>query len=128
MLSSYFRRRDRAPERGGRPRPAGLTLERLEDRSTPATFLVSSLADAGPGTLRAAITAANANPDPDVIVFDAATTRGTIQLSTTDEKASSLVGPTAFGIITPVTILGTGQILTRDPTVAQLRFFSVTAG
>jgi hypothetical protein len=115
---------NRAAGRRARPsRP--LTLEYLEERSTPATFLVSSLADAGPGTLRQAIIDANANPDPDVIVFDAPTTRGTIAASTTDAASSAAFGPTAFAITTPVTILGSGQTLTRDAAVAQLRFFYV---
>jgi hypothetical protein len=42
---------------GFRPR-----LESLETRLTPTTFTVSSLADSGDGSLRAAITSANAEP------------------------------------------------------------------
>ncbi len=35
-----------------------------------ATYKVTDLADSGPGTLREAITSANANPWPDTVVFD----------------------------------------------------------
>jgi hypothetical protein len=38
-------------------------LEVLEARSLPAVFVVTSTADAGPGTLRQAILNANANPN-----------------------------------------------------------------
>jgi hypothetical protein len=40
-----------------------LELELLEDRNQPAIFIVTSIADAGPGTLRQAILDANANPN-----------------------------------------------------------------
>jgi hypothetical protein len=44
-------------------------LVRLEDRTLPSTFTVMDLHDSGPGSLRAAIAAANANPGADTIVF-----------------------------------------------------------
>jgi len=44
--------------------------EPLEPRRLLATFTVTSPADSGPGTLRAAIVSANANPDADVIAFN----------------------------------------------------------
>ena len=53
----------------------------LEDRLTPSTFVVENLADAGDGSLRAAILAAEANPGADVIRF-AGQVRGTITLTT----------------------------------------------
>lgn len=43
--------------------------ELLEARIAPATFTVTSLGDAGAGSLRDAIAQANANPGPDLIVF-----------------------------------------------------------
>jgi hypothetical protein len=46
----------------------------------PSTFTVTTLADSGPGSLRAAITAANTNPGADVIKF-AGGLKGTILLS-----------------------------------------------
>jgi parallel beta-helix repeat protein len=50
-----------------------LTLERLEDRTLPSTFLVCNTNDAGAGSLRQAILDANANPNsggPDLIDFN----------------------------------------------------------
>ncbi len=72
-------------------------LEALEARLTPSTFTVTNLADSGPGSLRAAITAANAHAGPDVIDF-AHGLHGTIgltsgQLSITDDL--SIAGPSA---------------------------------
>src|SRR5262245_35124023 len=55
-------------------------LEALEDRTVPSTFTVTTLADDGPGSLRAAITAANANPGADAIRF-AGGLKGTITLA-----------------------------------------------
>src|SRR5437763_1521431 len=66
-----------------------LAVEALEDRTTPSTFTVTTLADSGPGSLRQAILGANAAPGADVIEF-APRVRGTIaltsgQLSITDD-------------------------------------------
>jgi hypothetical protein len=62
--------------------------ERLENRLVFSTFVVSNLADAGAGSLRAAIEAANTAPGEDVIVFPGGL-KGTInlssQLSVTDD-------------------------------------------
>lgn len=44
------------------------------------TFVVTTLADAGPGSLRQAIIDANTNPGADAIAFDVA---GTIRIGTT---------------------------------------------
>jgi hypothetical protein len=44
-------------------------LEPLEARVTPAQFSVTNLLDAGPGSLRAAVAAANVLPGADEIVF-----------------------------------------------------------
>ena len=38
----------------------GLRCDRLEDRTVPSTFTVTNLHDAGPGSLRAAVAAADA--------------------------------------------------------------------
>jgi hypothetical protein len=48
---------------------------------TPATLVVTTTADAGPGSLRAAITLADADTTPDTITF-APAVRGTITLLT----------------------------------------------
>ncbi|MFO0938518.1 MAG: hypothetical protein U0798_18595 [Gemmataceae bacterium] len=50
-----------------RQRP--LFLEKLDDRINPATIEVTSLGDAGVGSLRQAILDANVDPGPDIDVF-----------------------------------------------------------
>ncbi|AGA28258.1 right-handed parallel beta-helix repeat-containing protein [Singulisphaera acidiphila] len=69
------------PTRRNRTGRRAWTLERLEERAVPATITVTSLADDGPGTLRAAITQANADTAADTILF-AQDVRGTITLET----------------------------------------------
>ena len=69
---------------------AQLSLEWLEDRTVPSTFMVQNLADSGPGSLRQAILNANANPGADVIRFAPGARDGVItltggQLSITDD-------------------------------------------
>ena len=59
-------RLSKARRRAGSFRPR---LGILEDRSLPSTFTVTNLLDSGPGSLRAAVTAANANPGADSIDF-----------------------------------------------------------
>ncbi|MBA4066699.1 MAG: hypothetical protein C0501_23935 [Isosphaera sp.] len=82
--------RPRGPEpaAGGRAFRPG--VHPLEDRALPSTFTVLNLNDAGPGSLRAAVAAANANPGADTVVFSPAA-RGTItvasQLAITDDLA-----------------------------------------
>ena len=60
--------------RRGRHRDAGRGFESLEDRALLATFSVTSLADAGPGSLRAALLQANTAPGADTIDFTVAGT------------------------------------------------------
>jgi len=60
--------------------PTRLSVEQLDDRIVPSTFTVSNLDDSGAGSLRAAITAANANPGADVVAF-APGLRGTVALT-----------------------------------------------
>ena len=55
-----------------------LRLEALEGRCLPSTFTVTNLLDTGAGSLRAAVSAANANPGADVINF---ATTGAITLT-----------------------------------------------
>jgi hypothetical protein len=67
---------------GCRQRPAGRRpfvprLEALEDRTVLTTFPVTTLADAGAGSLRQAILDANATPGDDTITFEVT---GTISL------------------------------------------------
>src|SRR6516164_4826570 len=73
----YARQTHRA-SKGHLPRSFRPRLDILEDRTLPSTFTVTNLLDTGPGSLRAAVTAANANPGPDAIDF---ATTGTIPLT-----------------------------------------------
>src|SRR6266542_2376243 len=63
--------RSRSGRRTARRRPAftRLTVEALQDRIVPSTFTVHNLNDSGHDSLRAAISAANANPDADLLKF-----------------------------------------------------------
>ncbi len=68
----------RAATHRARPR-----LELLEDRAVPSTFTVTNLLDDGSaGSLRGAISQANAAPSPDTIAF-APSLRGTVALDLT---------------------------------------------
>src|SRR4051794_28000242 len=92
-------------------RPAiRLAAELLEDRSTPAVFTVTTAADSGPGSLRAAIDQANTAPDADTIVFAPSVAGATIGLSTVGDTS---LGPSALFVATPVTIRGNGQTIAR---------------
>jgi len=57
-----------------KPMPTRLHVESLELRDTPATFVVTTTADAGNGSLRDAITRANSFPGDDTIAFAIPTT------------------------------------------------------
>ncbi|MBX7106090.1 MAG: right-handed parallel beta-helix repeat-containing protein, partial [Gemmataceae bacterium] len=97
-MSAYPRRR--VALRRARP----LTLDRLEDRCTPAVFTVLNTSDAGPGSLRQAILDANALAGADSIVFDpvAFSSASTISLTTgtlTVTDSVSVIGPGA-GLLT----------------------------
>jgi hypothetical protein len=79
-----------------------LVLEALEDRCVPATITVSTTADSGAGSLRAAITQANASVGvADTIVFSSLfNTPQTItltsgQLTITDTATTTITGPGA---------------------------------
>jgi hypothetical protein len=85
-------------------RRARLAAEPLEDRSTPATFAVTTADDSGAGSLRQAILDANASPGPDNVVFAVGTGPVTIAL------ASPLPPMTE-----PTLILGNTQPGLTDP-------------
>ena len=74
-------------------------LEQLEDRRVLATYMVTTLADSGAGSLRAAVQSANATGAADTIVFDEALA-GTINLG---------VANGAISITAPVSIQGPGS-------------------
>src|SRR5262249_36853075 len=62
-----------------RPHPFRPPPQPPGDRALPSTFSVLNLFDSGPGSLRAAVAAANANPGADLIRF-ADGLHGTIRL------------------------------------------------
>ena len=89
-----------------RPRRLPVRLELLEDRCNPATtFLVTTTADSGLGSLRDALALANAQPntlsDLDEIRFDPALNNQTIAIQSALPVANSvrIVGPGA-GLLT----------------------------
>ena len=82
-----------------RRRPAQAWLvEPLEGRIAPATIVVTSLADAGAGTLRAAIQQANLDRAQDTITFAPSVT-GTITLTTAlpDLSANMVIAGPGLG-------------------------------
>src|ERR1019366_9977843 len=133
-LSSLFRflaqwARPHAPPDRPRFRPY---LELLEARTVPALLHVTSLADDGTaGTLRSIISTANTNADTsNTIVFDLT---GTIDLTAaplnpTTPPGVIFPGPTAFDVQKTLTILGSGQTITRDAAAGNFRLFFVEAG
>ena len=84
-----------------------LKLEYLEDRTTPATFTVTTPDDIVNGadgllSLREAIAAAEADAVADVIDFDPALAQGTLDIFDFDTGLDDgEVGPTGFIITTP---------------------------
>src|SRR5262245_35563752 len=79
-VSKWFRGRGRPAAPVRKRARARLGLEALDGRIVPSTFHVTTLADAGPGSLRAAVAQANTHAGADAIVFDDGLT-GTIALT-----------------------------------------------
>ncbi len=61
-----------------------LACESLEPRRVLSSFMVTTGADSGSGSLREAVQLANSNPGPDTILFDAAIPGLAINLTTTE--------------------------------------------
>jgi len=78
-----------------RGRRRAVYIEGLEPRMFLSTYTVTSLADAGPGSLRDAVEQANANPGPDTINFAAGLT-GTITLTSGQLEISDTTGQTTI--------------------------------
>jgi hypothetical protein len=79
-VSKLRKTRNGRPAAGTGRRPALTLCEKLEGRLVLSAFTVTNLDDGGPGSLRAAIDAANAAPGADVIEF-AGGLKGTIGLA-----------------------------------------------
>jgi hypothetical protein len=121
-MTPLFRhsRRAAAPVAASRAR---LALEPLEERAVPTMFTVTNLNDGGAGSLRQAITAANAAADADTINF-AAGLSGTIILSLAGPDDSNAGGD--LDILNPVSIRGPGaNLLTVRQTAPNERVFDV---
>src|SRR5205814_245931 len=84
-----------------RPRCYRPVLEAMEDRLSPATFMVTTLADTGAGSLRAAVDAANAAGGTNLITIAPTIAGGTITLVANDTNNPFAFGPTALAIGTP---------------------------
>lgn len=84
-IGSLTPKRHSARRGSKRPHTTRLSVEALENRTVPTTFMVANLSDSGPGSLRQAILDANANAGADSIQFASGVT-GTITL-TSDELA-----------------------------------------
>jgi len=102
-------------------------IETLEERSQPATFTVTSLANFGPGSLRGAVAAANLNPGHDEIRF-AEGLQGTIlvtssgPISITDPL--TIIGPDNGKLV----VLGSGsRVFTVTPNDVSLTITGLTA-
>ncbi|MFO0841552.1 MAG: right-handed parallel beta-helix repeat-containing protein [Gemmataceae bacterium] len=96
-----------------------LNLERLEDRTALSGFAVTNLGDAGAGSLRQAVLAANAHAGPDLIFFAPGARRGLISLSS---ALPALTGDAE--VLGP----GAGNLTVRRGSAAEFRLFTVDDG
>jgi hypothetical protein len=100
----------------------------LEPRLVCSTIMVSTLADSGAGSLRAAIQQANMDSTPDLIEIPAGL-GGVIDLTTVGDTT---YGPSAFLIKHSITIMadaaGSGVSISRDSGAAAMRVFAVAPG
>lgn len=120
MRSLRGKIRRRLPTR--RRSTASLRAEPLEPRAMLATFTVTNLLNAGPGSLRTAITQANALPGADDIAFSVA---GTIRLTSTLPAITdtlSIAGSTAPGFV------GSPRVTVNFGARAGLRFATGSDG
>ncbi len=115
---SQLRRTNRKPFLG---------VEYLEGRDVPATFTVTTLADAGAGSLRDAVDLANVTSGNDTIVFAPAVAGQSFGLSTFfNPPTGNFAGPTGLIVSSGIVIQGTGETITRTGS-STFRLFEVTA-
>src|SRR5581483_11449800 len=98
------RRSSRIPRRRPQSRP---TLEALEDRLAPATFIVTVTSDSGPGSLRQAILDANNTPGTDNITFSIG---GGAQTISPTSSLPTITGPVSLDATTQPGFAGTPLI------------------
>lgn len=99
-----------------------------------AEFEVINTNDSGDGSLRRAITAANASPGADTITFDSSLAGATIALFTDGNRDSSnntlFPGPSALVVSSDISIRGPGGedgvTIARSTTASNLRLFYVS--
>lgn len=106
------------------------SLESLEPRLTLSAYTVSSLADAGPGSLRAAITSVNGDSTRDVIDFSVSgiikLTSGPLAAITNTVTIDGTTAPGGFGDIPVVEIDNNGFAgLTIDASNSTLTTMSI---
>src|SRR5262245_4850546 len=95
-----------------------LNLEALEDRRTPATFMVTNLNDSGTGSLRAAIEQANNATGADTVQFGSGVF-GTVNLTSGPLVLSDTTGATTINGQSAVTTI------VRRNTATPFRVFQV---
>src|SRR5262249_4161433 len=126
MQGSRACRRGKPRQYQYRYRPS---VERLEDRLAPASFLVTNTADSGAGSLRQAILDAKPNGVADIITFDPSLAKQTISLTTNDASAPANLGPTGLMIQNDnITIDGSGASQLQISGNNERRVFLVTSG
>jgi fibronectin-binding autotransporter adhesin len=99
-----------------------LGLQQLEERETPATFIVTTTADSGTGSLRAAVALANTTAGADTITFAAGL--GPVVLTTAELLLNDVDTTTISGPI------GGTQVVTRSDAggTPNFRIFFVASG
>lgn len=108
-VSSLFQR-ERTLARSRRRKRRSEQTEKLEDRALLATFTVTNTLNDGPGSLRAAVVAANAANGADDIVFDIPASGPVITLSTGEITIDDdlTIDGTNLAIDGPITVSGAG--------------------
>ena len=98
-------------------------LEALESRELLSTFMVTSLGNAGPGSLRQAIIASNQHPGPDTIDFEIA---GTIRVR--GQSLPVFTGPTTIDGTSAPKFNGSPVVTVNFQGTQGLRFAAGSSG
>lgn len=102
-----------------------VVIDALEPRRLLSSYLVTTLADSGDGSLRAEVAAANADGGPDTITFQSGL-HGIIELTTVGDYG---FGPAALLVTGTMSIDGNngGSGITIEPTGTEMRIFDVSS-